>query len=135
MVDLVSIMPYWLAFMSWLFNGGSMTAGSVFLLFRLLRFEKYTKAFTSFDDVLRDNMDILAMTGFSALLLWIFFSSLLYLTERDSLDKEMANYYKTVPHSMWITLLNLSGECPLAHYSAFGKIILGFIGVFATAIF
>ena len=112
-----------------------MTPGSVFLLFRLLRFEKYTKAFTSFDDVLRDNMDVLAMTGFSALLLWIFFGSLLYLTERDSLDKEMANYYKTVPHSMWITLLNLSGECPLAHYSGFGKIILGFIGVFATAIF
>lgn len=135
MVDLVSIIPYWLGFMSWLFNGGSMTAGTVFLLFRLLRFEKYTKAFTSFDDVLRDNMDILAMTGFSSLLLWVFFSSLLYLTERDSLDKEMANYYKTVPQSMWITLLNLSGECPLAHYSAFGKVILGFIGVFATAIF
>ena len=134
-VDLISILPYWLTFLSWLFVGGSLTPGSVFLLFRVMRFEKYTKAFTSFDDVLRDNLDVLAMTGFSALLLWIFFSSLLYLTERDSLDKEMANYYKSVPHSMWITLLNLSGECPLAHYSGFGKIILGFIGVFATAIF
>jgi len=134
-VDLVSILPYWLTFLSWLFVGGSLTPGSVFLLFRLMRFEKYTKAFTSFDDVLRDNLDVLAMTGFSALLLWIFFSSLLYLTERDSLDQDMANYYKSVPHSMWITLLNLSGECPLAHYSGFGKIIVGFIGVFATAIF
>lgn len=134
-VDLVSILPYWLTFFSWLFVGGSLTPGAVFLLFRFMRFEKYTKAFTSFDDVLRDNLDVLAMTGFSALLLWIFFGSLLYLTERDSLDKEMANYYKTVPHSMWITLLNLSGECPLAHYSGAGKIILGFIGVFATAIF
>jgi len=134
-VDLVSILPYWLTLLSWLFVGGSMAPGSVFLLTRLMRFEKYTKAFTSFDDVLRDNLDVLAMTGFSALLLWIFFSSLLYLTERDSLDTEMANYYKSVPHSMWITLLNLSGECPLAHYSAFGKIILGFIAVFATAIF
>ncbi|KAL7427606.1 hypothetical protein ACHAXM_000928 [Skeletonema potamos] len=134
-VDLVSILPYWLTFLSWLFVGGSLTPGSVFLLFRFMRFEKYTKAFTSFDDVLRDNLDVLVMTGFSALLLWIFFGSLLYLTERDSLDKEMANYYKTVPHSMWITLLNLSGECPLAHYSGLGKIILGIIGVFATAIF
>lgn len=36
---------------------------------------------------------------------------------------------------MWITLLNLSGECPLAHYSSVGKVIIGFIGLFATAIF
>lgn len=132
-VDLVSILPFWLAFISWLFVGGTTTSGSVFLLLRFLRFEKYTKA--SFDDILRDNLDVLSITGFSALLLWIFFGSLLYLTERDSMDKETANYYKSVPHSMWITLLNLSGECPLAHYTAFGKIILGFIGVFATAIF
>jgi hypothetical protein len=47
----------------------------------------------------------------------------------------MANYYKTVPNAMWITLLNLSGECPLAHYSSAGKIIIGIIGLFATAIF
>ena len=134
-VDLVSLLPYWLAILSWLFAGGSMAPGSVFLLFRVLRFEKYSTAFTTFDDVIRDNLDVLSMTGFSALLLWIFFSSLLYLTERDSLDKEMANYYKSVPDAMWITLLNLSGECPLAHYSVLGKIILGFIGVFATAIF
>lgn len=47
----------------------------------------------------------------------------------------MAARYKTVPHAMWITLLNLSGECPLAHYSSIGKIIVSIIGLFATAIF
>lgn len=65
----------------------------------------------------------------------IFFSSILYYTERNNPDDEMSTYYKTVPHSMWITLLNLSGECPLAHYSVMGKIVIGVIGLFATAIF
>jgi len=129
-VDMVSIFPY--------FVGLALTPGTgpgAFLLFKIFHFEKYSKAFTTFDDILRENMGVLAVTGFSAMLLWILFASMLYYTERDSLDEEMAMYYKTIPDAMWITLLNLSGECPLAHYSSVGKVIVGIIGLFATAIF
>ncbi|KAL7547165.1 hypothetical protein ACHAWF_010484 [Thalassiosira exigua] len=93
------------------------------------------RAFSTFNDVLRETADVLVVTGFSALLLWIFFASILYYTERGSLDEEMSMYYKTIPDAMWITLLNLSGECPLAHYSNVGKVVVGIIGVFATAVF
>lgn len=97
----------------------------LFLLIKILHFEKHSKAFTTFDDVVRENMDILTVTIFSAILLWIFFASILYYTERDNPDEEMAPYYNTIPNAMWITLLNLSGECPLAHYSNIGKVIVG----------
>lgn len=79
-------------------------------MFRLLRFEKYTKAFTTFDDIIRENQDVLNVTLFSALLMWILFSAVLYFCERNNPNEDMANFYKSVPHAMWITLLNLSGE-------------------------
>jgi hypothetical protein len=101
-------------------------------LLRILRFERYTHAFLSFDDVIHRNIDVLAVTAFTALLIWVFFSAFLYLSERDSPDAEMAANYKTVPHSMWITLLNLSGESPLSQYSAAGKVVTGLLGLFAT---
>ena len=41
----------------------------------------------------------------------------------------------TIPNSMWITLLNLSGESPLAHYTAWGKILQVPLGLFATGFF
>ena len=102
-------------------------------LLRILRFERYTHAFLSFDDVIQRNIDILAVTAFTAMLFWVFFSACLYFTERNSPDEEMASNYNTMPNSMWITLLNLSGESPLAQYSMAGKVITGILGLFATA--
>ena len=141
-VDLLSFLPYWIdvTILHHFITPGSdqLTSTSIvkcFRLLRILRFEKYTQAFTTFDDIVRDNIDVLGVTGFSAMLLWIFFSAILYYTERDNPDTEMANYYKSVPHAMWITLLNLSGECPLAFYSVWGKVLNGIIGLFATALF
>lgn len=93
LADLFSILPYFILlflapFVSTdepLYNFAQFS-----LMLRLFRFEKYSQAFTTFDDVIRENLDILTVTGFSALLLWVLFSSILYLTERDSADDEMA---------------------------------------------
>jgi len=120
LVDVAALLPYLVGILAF---PGSAVPGA-FLLVKIFHFEKYTDAFTTFDDVLRENAGILTVTGFLALLLWIFFSSVLYYTERDNLDAEMAGYYKTIPDAMWITLLNLSGECPLGHYSNIGKVVV-----------
>lgn len=139
-VDLLAIVPYWI----WLATTGHILtpigqSNDVWVkslrLFRVLRFERYTHAFSSFDDVIRRNLDVLALTGFTAVLLWVLFGGLLYYTERDNPDDEMSGNYKTVPDSMWVTLLNLSGESPLAQYTIWGKIITGFVGLFATGLF
>ena len=139
LVDLASILPFGVMVLLFPFLPSDHTAfynlAKFCLTLRLFRFEKYSQAFTTFDDVIRENLDVLTVTGFSAALLWVLFSSILYLSERNNPDEEMASRYKTVPHAMWITLLNLSGECPLAHYSSIGKVVVGIIGLFATAIF
>ena len=143
MVDLLSFLPYWaqVAWSGtiWSAVGSSTSFGGNLVkslrLLRILRFEKYTHAFTSFDDVISRNLDVLAVTAFTAILFWVFFAAFLYFTERDNLDPEMASYYSTVPNSMWVTLLNLSGESPLAQYSLLGKFATGILGLFATGIF
>ena len=139
-IDLMSFLPYWVEIAlahAGLMAGSSWVSNLVssLRLLRLFRFERYTHAFTSFDDVISRNFDVLAITAFSALLVWVFFGAWLYFTERDNPDEEMAGYYKTVPDAMWVTLLNLSGESPLANYTAAGKVATGILGLFATAIF
>jgi hypothetical protein len=143
LVDLLGFLPYWIVLFG--FGGhivdtsGPSNIGGAFVkalrLMRIFRFEKYTHAFLSFDDIFTRNSDILSVTFFSSILLWIFFGALLYISERDNPDQEMASNYVSVPDSMWMTLLNLSGENPLAHYSLFGKVATGLMGVFATALF
>ena len=141
-VDLLTVLPYWIevGLTGEVITPTADTATLSLIvkslrLFRLLRFEKYTKAFSTFDDVISENKDVLAMTGFAAIIIWIFLGSMLYFTERDNPDPEMASNYKSVPDAMWMTLLNLSGESPLAQYSVWGKIITGALGLLATGIF
>ena len=141
-VDLLTVVPYWLQVTvtgKIVTPTGDTDSLSVLVkslrLLRILRFERYTRAFTTFDDVVRENMDILTVTGFSAVIMWIFLGAILYFTERDNPDDEMAQNYKSVPDSMWMTLLNLCGESPLAQYSLWGKIITGVLGLLATGLF
>uniref|UniRef100_A0A7S1VPC1 Ion transport domain-containing protein n=1 Tax=Grammatophora oceanica TaxID=210454 RepID=A0A7S1VPC1_9STRA len=142
-VDLLTVAPFWIEIgitgqvvtpTTDTGNLGSTLVKTLRLL-RLLRFEKYTHAFRSFDDVISDNIDVLAVTGFTAMLVWVFFAAILYFTERDNPDEEMAANYNNVPNAMWMTLLNLTGESPLAQYSVWGKIITGVLGLFATGLF
>jgi hypothetical protein len=136
LVDLLSFAPFWIAGGIWGWtSAASMTGVKVLRSLRLFRFERYTKAFTTFDNVLRFNADVLLVTGIAAVILWIFFSAVMYLTERDNLDAEVASYYRTVPGAMWVTLLNLSGESPLCQYSVWGKVTTGVMGLFATGLF
>ena len=129
-IDVLSILPYWIGLVTI-----SGPGPSLFLLLKIFHVGSTNKAFSTFGNVINEHKDVLAVTGFSAMLLWIFFASILYFTERDNPDEEMKTYYNTIPNAMWITLLNLSGECPLAHYSNIGKVLEGIIGLFATAVF
>jgi hypothetical protein len=67
--DLLSIAPFWLTLLV-PEHSSFHNFAKLCLLLRLFRFEKYSKAFTTFDDVIRENMDVLTVTGFSAMLLW-----------------------------------------------------------------
>eukprot|EP00913_Durusdinium_trenchii_P025331 g23781.t1 len=60
---------------------------------------------------------VLSVTGGAAAVLWVIFSTLMYYAEHHNPDPEMAAHYSSVSTSMWVTLLNLSGEAPLCEYT------------------
>ena len=79
MIDLLSILPYWIDFIYTTTVLGkspfsSTSASSTFIrclrLLRILKAEKYTHAFTVFDDVILANSEVLVVTGFSAMVMW-----------------------------------------------------------------
>ncbi|CAM9445641.1 unnamed protein product [Discosporangium mesarthrocarpum] len=140
MVDLLSVLPFYVGLATY---GGLDSVSPLLLptvvralrLLRMLKAERYVKAFSVFDDVILSNLDILAVSGFFAVVVWVFASSLLYYTERFGPDPNITPYYQSVPMAMWITLLNLSGEAPLCDYSMWGKIITAILGLFGVGVF
>lgn len=104
-------------------------------IFRMLKFERYIHGFSILGKVFIKSEGVLAIGGMAAACVLIFASTLMYYAERDSPDPKMAAYYSSVPASMWITLLNLSGEVPLSDYQTSGAIIVGTLSVTACAIF
>lgn len=119
-IDVLSTVPF---FVGLIITSGN--APTLFLLLKILRFGMCYDAIATFGCILQENIDVLSVTLFSSALLWILFSSVLYFTERNNPDDDIKKYYSTIPNAMWITLLNLSGECPLAYYSSLGKVVVG----------
>lgn len=70
MVDLLSVLPYWVEVIAVGTIAVQSNLVKALRLLRILRFEKYTHAFSSFDDILWRNKDVLAVTAFTAILLW-----------------------------------------------------------------
>jgi len=140
-VDLLSFLPFWIQFAvegTLLTSSKSSSAADAVQMLRLLRvfrFEKYTRAFTTFDVVFRRHADVLKATGIVAAVFWVLLGFALYYSEANNPDPEMRENYNTIPNSMWVTLLNLTGESPLCQYSNAGKVITGILGLFATGLF
>lgn len=64
---------------------------------------------------------------------WVTFATLLYLTEVD--NPALGNFFQSIPASLFPTLLMLTGEYPLAEFTAKGQVVAGFIAIVAVAVF
>lgn len=137
---MASVLPFYVSLIA---LGGvhpvAATGGSVvwraLRLVRLFKGERYVRGFTVMDDIVRENAGVLGVSGFAAVVVWIFASAVMYFAERHNPDPATRAYYQSVPDAMWITLLNLTGECPLCDYTWAGKIITGLLGLFAVGWF
>lgn len=76
-----------------------------------------------------DSASAFTVTGVFALVCWLICSTLMYFAERNNPDEDMRKYYSSVFVSMWMTLLNLTGEAPLCDYTVAGKFITAFMGL------
>lgn len=100
----------------------------------IFKLERFQKAFTKFDNILQASGAIFVVTGYVAFICWLFFSTIMYYAERNNPDEDMRKYYTSVFTSMWMTLLNLTGEAPLSDYSVWGRWISGTMGLIAVGV-
>ncbi|KAI0561941.1 Ion transport protein [Gracilaria domingensis] len=109
------------------------TAFRVFRLIRLLKADKYLRAFSLLGKVLAENATLLIASSFYALLIWIVSATGLYLVEMD--NPALGRHFQSIPQSLFPVLLMLTGEFPLADFSPWGQVIASGIAVVAVAIF
>jgi len=109
--------------------------GLVIGFFRLLKYERHIKGLHILYKVVLKSQGILAIGGMAAACCLVFCSTLMYYSERHNPDPHMRQYYTSIPTAMWITLLNLSGEAPLADYTLVGRFVVGFLSIVAVAVF
>jgi len=139
LVDLLSILPSFIAFgLSVESNPKSLLR--VCRLIRILKLERFIPAFTLFDNVFAAQRHLLAGLAYTVLVLWLAFSCLMYLAEKDHKatapdDDIVAHPYNNMFDSMWYTLLNITGEFPLGDYSVWGKVIGFFMVIFAIELY
>lgn len=132
-IDFFSIAPYW-AFM--IMGGESpdfTTAFRGFRLIRLLKADKYLQAFSLLGDVLAENATLLIASSFYAILIWVVSATMLYILEAD--NPALGTHFQSIPQALFPVLLMLTGEFPLADFTAGGQLVAGVIAVAAVAIF
>ena len=132
-IDMLSIAPYWIALLMGKESPDFTTAVRVFRLIRLLKADKYLQAFSLLGDVLAENATLLIASSFYAVLIWVVSATALYILETD--NPALGTHFQSIPQALFPVLLMLTGEFPLADFSATGQVVAGFIAVAAVAIF
>jgi hypothetical protein len=122
------------------FLPGDFPATTFIRALRLLRLVRssgsvFSRSLFRYMAVVKSCLPTFKLTLAIAMVTWVISSVLFYYTERYNPDPDMRRHYRSVPRSMWITLLNLSGEAPLCKYQWGGRIVSALVGLFATAFF
>jgi hypothetical protein len=124
------------------FLPGDFPATTFIRALRLLRLVRSSSSGSVFSRSLSRYMAVIGsclptfkLTLAIAMVTWVISSVLFYYAERYNPDPDMRRHYRSVPKSMWITLLNLSGEAPLCKYQWGGRIVSALVSLFATAFF
>lgn len=129
-IDLASILPFWIDLMT----PGDIAATSFVRVLRLLKPGHFIEGVDQIYNVVIENKDVLISSGQIAMVVWCIFSSLMYETERHNADPENMDQFSNIRRSMWMTLLNLTGEYPIGTYTTAGKFVSLGICLFAFAI-
>mmetsp|Transcript_4500 Transcript_4500/g.12513 ORF Transcript_4500/g.12513 Transcript_4500/m.12513 type:complete len:519 (-) Transcript_4500:133-1689(-) len=117
-------------------------------LLRLLKLDKYVPSISLIDDVFRLKKDMLVVTGYAAVTLWILFSALLYVFEyRDSTndidpvpvygcddDCTMMDRFGTYLDSLVYTCIHLTGDYPIITYSGWARVTCFFMVISAVGV-
>eukprot|EP00658_Telonema_sp_P-2_P037995 TRINITY_DN27317_c0_g1_i2.p1 TRINITY_DN27317_c0_g1~~TRINITY_DN27317_c0_g1_i2.p1 ORF type:complete len:809 (-),score=175.98 TRINITY_DN27317_c0_g1_i2:159-2585(-) len=96
--------------------------------------DRYTHGFRILGQVFVRTAGVLLVGIALILVMLVVCSVFMWHTERRNPDPNMQRYYSSVPNSLWLSLLNLSGEAPLCDYSNLGMVMVGFMAIFGSAL-
>jgi voltage-gated potassium channel len=135
LVDLVSCLPFFVEL-----GGGelpTLTWLKAFRMFRILKSERYTRAFSSVYRVVWYNSEILGVALFIGLLLMMTTSTLLwYLAPKHEVAGDDADDFSSIPATFYLSILMLTGQgTPTGVLPWYTKIIVMLTAVFSVPIF
>lgn len=126
MIDLLSILPFYLPFI-----GVNLTFMRVLRLVRVLKLGRYSNAFRTLRVVLRDKRHDLLTALLIVSVLIIFMSGMLYFAERQA----QPEYYSSIPESMWWSILALTGNGQAPPVTLIGRLIGAMVSVLGVGLF
>jgi len=133
-IDLAAILPYWIQIpLPEKYRGIYFLSAVRFLrIFRLFKAEKYTRAVSVFVVVIKNNREVLLLTAFLGIVLFICTSSALYFAERGH-----SSQFTSIPNSMYAALLMLTAqEVPrAADLTVAGQVVVAISAVFSVGVF
>ena len=126
LVDLISILPSYLPFV-----GVNLTFLRILRLVRLLKLGRYSDAFGTLREVLREKRhDLLTALRIVSVLI-VFMSSMLYYAERVA----QPGAYSSIPLSMWWSILALTGNGQRPPVTLLGRIIGAGVSILGVGLF
>ena len=134
-VDLVSCVPFFVEL-----GGGelpTLTWLKAFRVFRILKSERYTRAFSSIYRVVWYNSEILGVALFIGLLLMMTTSTLLwYLAPKHDSAVDDVDEFSSIPATFYLSILMLTGQgTPSGVLPWYTKVIVMLTAVFSVPIF
>jgi len=117
-------------------------------LLRLLKLDKYFPSISLIDDVLRLKRNVLVVSCFAAVTLWVLFAGLMYVAEfKDhSMDIDnlplygcienctMSDRYDNFFKSFPLTGIHLTGDFPMVEYDGAGRVVCFFMVIAAVGV-
>ena len=130
-IDLLAILPYYLAF----FFAVDLRFLRVLRLLRILKLTRYSSAMAMLIDVFREEARVIGAAMFVLVLLLVLASSCIYLVEHRVQPED----FGTIPRSMWWAIITLTtvGYGDVVPVTATGKFmgaVLGVIGIGMVAL-
>jgi len=138
LIDLMAILPTWIE----LFVPAAEVPGfgilRIFRLGRLIKAQDYIDAYAILKDVAYRNSALLIVSSWYGFLALVFFSSVLYYTEKNW-DGDSGAVFASIPKGMFATALFLTGEFTLDELSPAGEFFalvacLGTIGIMTVPV-
>ena len=135
LVDLLSILPFYIALVGWIGSGeGFLAARSVRLVrvFRVFKLGHYSVAMKSMGSALKSKVAELAVTVFAIGILLVLASSVMYYAENEAQPKQ----FSSIPATMWwgIVTLTTVGYGDMTPVTTLGKIAGTVVAIFGIGL-